>query len=219
MRKLIVILALALTALALVAAAGQMRAARTSHAFAGQAPSPAAAPVDVTVQVGTLRVEGWDEPRVEVAARVDCGPFAGSRCREIADALRLRVAPNASGRIVVRLDGWPRSTNHGLRAEVTVRMPRGAPLDVLVGVGKAELSGLEGSLSADIGVGRAQIEMPERAVALIDLETGVGAASLHTASGDHETRAPFGAELDWRGKGKSRVSVSCGVGRVRVGLG
>jgi hypothetical protein len=200
-------------------AANQGRAQHNMHTFSGEVPNNTAAPVNVTVPVGNLIVEAWDQPRVEVEARLHCNPFWGSLCRSAAGAISLRVAPNEAGVIVVQFDGWPESSNRGMRAEVTVHMPRAAAVATTVGVGKATISRLEGNVSADVGVGGVEVDSPERTASKVNLQAGVGMASLITASGKRHNRSPLGAQLSWKdGAGQSKISVSCGVGRSRVRL-
>jgi hypothetical protein len=214
-----IVTALIVFSLLILLATGWGKAGRTMRTFSGQAPNTTAAPVDVTVPVGDLVVEAWDQSRVEVAARLDCSLLWGAACRQAADALSLRVAANDSGVVIVHFDGWPQSSNRGMRLRVTVHMPRAAAVATSTGVGQATISGLEGNVKADVGVGRVHVDMPERAAAKVDLTAGVGMASLTTASGHRQNRAPLGAQLAWsQGKGKSTVRVSCGVGRVRVRL-
>jgi hypothetical protein len=189
-------------------------ARRTVRTLSAEVADAAAAPVDVATPSGRLAVEAWNEPRVEVRARIECRSWS---C-EAAKSVRLHVAQEG-GRIRVRFDGWPHVSSGNLQAVVTVRMPRGAPLDAQVGAGRIDISGLEADVDAQLGVGRLQLTMAEAAAATVGIDTGLGAATLATASGHREERAPLGASLRWQGRGLAKVDLHCGVGAAGARLG
>lgn len=213
MKKLILPLAAILVG-ALPAAAAADDVVRTlNQAF----PVNAAGEIDLDFPVGELIVEAWDEAQVKVEARVECESKSG-RCAEAAKALRL-TASTSSQRLSVELQGWPKGGTRGLEVHARVKVPRDLPLTAALGVGELNISGIEGDLNADVGVGEVRVAMQQSAVGSVHLDTGVGEANLSAGGKRYESSGFIAKELSWtRGAGQADVQVDCGVGEINVEL-
>jgi hypothetical protein len=167
--------------------------------------------------VGEMVVQAWDESQVKVEARFECDSKSG-RCAEAAKALRF-VASTQGQKLHVELQGWPKSGTRGLEAHVQVKVPRGLPLIAELGVGELSISGIEGNLNAEVGVGEVRIAMAESAVGSVHLDAGIGEANLSAGGKRYQSSGFISKELNWtRGSGQADVQVDCGVGEINVEL-
>lgn len=174
--------------------------------------------IDLEFPVGEVIVEAWDEPQVKVEAKLECKSLRAQRCTEAAKALRL-AATQKSQRLHVELQGWPKSGDRGLEANVRVKVPRDLPLSAELGVGALSISGVESDLKADLGVGEVRITMLQEAVGSVQLDTGVGEANLSAGDKRYQSSGFIAKELSWtRGSGTAKVEVDCGVGEIKVEL-
>ena len=173
--------------------------------------SPAGASLRVDFPAGTLTVETWTEPRVEIEVAAARG---GDRSAEAAAATRV----SASGRderpdIVVRApkrDGW-RSLGRGAELAVSIRCPEGSDVELATQSADLEGRGRLGAVTARSASGDATLD-------------DVGSLSFTTASGDLTARDVGGAlaaksasgDVDVRSIGATG-SVTTVSGDIRIG--
>ena len=175
----------------------------------------------IDVSVGEVRVQAGGD-RIEARLEVTCN--AGSmRCRERAQ--RLQLEPTRSGDDVsLKMRGYDRDGKRGINhPQVDLHLTVPAALGVLVdmGVGELEITGIEGDVTVDLGVGEARVDVPESAVKSVSLDVGVGEAHLspRPQEAHHSGFLFLGNEVDWRdGTGRSRIAVDVGVGEAHVRL-
>lgn len=174
--------------------------------------------VELEFPVGQLIVAGHQGRELVVKVDLACEAAKSRSCHEAAREVRL-VGRIADERLRVELDDWPRVGARGLQAYARVHVPRHLPLHCELGVGELKVSGMEGDVAIDLGVGEVHVSMPEHAVGRVELDVGVGEADLSTAGGRQSGKGWVAKELHWRkGKGDSTVRVDCGVGEIKVAL-
>jgi hypothetical protein len=195
------------------AAAGEDEIVRTLNQslMIGQAKS-----VGLEFSVGQLIVEAWDEPKVDVQVILEC-ESRSRRCTEAAKNVKLST--RTGERLHVELAGWPKSSTRGLEARVRAKVPRNLPLKAELGVGQLQISGVEGDLDADLGVGEVTVSMPESAVGSVHVDVGIGDANLRTTRKRYSSSGLLARQIEWdKGTGPATVRVDCGVGEVVVAL-
>lgn len=185
--------------------------------LAQQIPAAGVERVSLDFPVGQLLVDGWDGRQVDLDVRLECERDTRS-CREAAQKVRV-VHGTQDGRLHVEMKDWPKRGGKGLEAHVTIKVPRRLALTSNLGVGEMRISGIEGDLNADLGVGELSVTMPESAVASVNADTGVGEANLVVNGRRYESSGFIAKEIRWnKGSGDARVQVDCGVGEIDVRL-
>lgn len=188
------------------------------RAFKQQIPVGSTGKVYVDFPVGEVKVEGWDDSKVDVDVKIECDRGT-TKCREAARKLRL-VYDNSGERLKVAIRDWPRfGTPKGLRVRARVRVPRDLAVSADLGVGELTVLGFQGDVSADLGVGEVNVTLPREAIGSVSLDTGVGEANLAVAGRRYQSAGLVAKEIRWnKGTGSSRLTVDCGVGEIDVRL-
>ena len=214
----------ALTALMTAAAllwvvpAGAADTDEVVRSFRQQIPVGSADQVYLELPVGEVTVEAWDNPQVNLDVKVACNQKRSkSRCAEAAQGLRL-VYNTSGDRLHVEVKNWPKiSGGKGLHLIARINVPRDLPLRTELGVGELNVQGTAGDLDVDLGVGEVNITLPKDSIRSVDLDTGIGEASLIAAGRRYESAGLMARELSWdKGTGRSGVKVDCGVGEIDV---
>ena len=176
--------------------------------------------VRLDLSVGEIRVEGADIETIEAELRIECRWGDDDDCDRLLEKVELEARSTAR-RLIVEIvsDSSWRKTK--LEIEGDFRVPRGATLEVDMGVGELDIEGVIGDLSADLGVGELSIRVPAAAVRSVGLDAGVGEAKLLGAGTFVEGRRSMlvGSEVFWDdGEGEARVRADVGVGEATVYL-
>lgn len=211
MKSLHLFVALALTA-PLAAHAGETTVRRVAQTF------PAADFKDarLDIPVGELEVVAGDDSQVSVDVEFRCG--REGRCREAAKDVRVLVT-SSGDQFKLRLTDWPKLSGRGLSVRVKVAVPSSLPVNADLGVGELRVEGLEGGLVADVGVGEANVDLPAAAVGSVNLDVGIGDATLRADGRRHSSSGVGAKAIHWNdGKGQGKVDVDCGVGEAAVTL-
>ena len=214
MRRWMVLL-LAGTVLASAAHAGS-KAREISRSF----PLERGHTLRLDLSVGEIRVTAADVREVEVELRIKCRWGSEEDCGRLLDKVELESRTTSQRRIIelVSDSSWRKTK---LEVEGEFRLPRGASLEVDMGVGELTIEGVTADLSADLGVGELSIHIPAAAVRSVGLDAGVGEAKLLGAGKFVEGRRSMlvGSEVFWdEGGGEARVRADVGVGEVTVYL-
>jgi hypothetical protein len=133
----------------------------------------------------------------------------------------LRLVYNTSGdQLRVEVKNWPKlGGSRGLHVRARINVPRDLPLRAELGVGEMNVQGIANDLTVDLGVGEVNITLPKEAIGSVDLDTGIGEASLIAAGRRYESAGLMARELHWdKGTGRAGVKVDCGVGEIDVTL-
>ena len=132
-------------------------------------PLPAGKSLSIDVTIGTVRIDGWDKPDVEIVIE--------RRAPTAAQFARVPVViEDLPAKVGIRALQTDNTTDPALRADVTVRVPRAATIErVQVLEGRIAIDGFIGSLTADIR--RGPIDGKGLAGTL-RLEAGIGSVTL-----------------------------------------
>lgn len=219
MKKTALILSAALfVVIAAATAAAPAAASEIVRSFKQQIPVGDADEIALDFPVGEVTVEAWDNPQVNLEVKIACNKRT-IRCEEKAKDVRL-VYNTSGNRLRVEVKNWTKvSGGRGMHVIAKVNVPRNLPLWTDLGVGELNVQGTEGDLTVDLGVGEVHMTLPKEAIRSVDLDTGIGEASL-TAEGQHyESAGLMARQLTWnKGTGNARVKVDCGVGEIGVSL-
>jgi DUF4097 and DUF4098 domain-containing protein YvlB len=133
---------------------------------------PLSKPLSIEVTIGTVRIDGWDQPGAEIIVERRV-PTTAQFAR-----VPLSIEDTPSG-VVVRALQTDNGTDPAFRTDVTVRLPRTARIDrVQVMEGRITIEGFRGQITADIR--RGPIDGKDVA-GTIRLETGIGSVTLTNA--------------------------------------
>jgi hypothetical protein len=173
--------------------------------------------VAIHFPVGDLSIEAADVDAVQATLIAHCR-FGGKGCERRTERLRL-VSKRRGERLDLKLEGYPRFDLGGLQVELRLLVPRSFRIEVHMGVGAAELRGLDRDVEVHMGVGDVEIHAPGQSVGSVQAHVGIGDAQL-----SHDGRRIDGSgfiaqKLRWNeGAGRGRVEVHLGIGSVDVAL-
>jgi hypothetical protein len=188
------------------------------RSFRQQIPIGTAGRIHLDFPVGEVKVEGWDNPAVDLDVKITCKQET-RRCEDAANALRL-VHNGSGGQLEVRIKDWPHfGATRGLNVNAVLRVPRHLPLRADLGVGSLSIQGIASDVTADLGVGEVHVTLPKEAVASAAVDTGIGEASLVADGRRYSSEGLITRTIHWdKGQGRARVKVDCGVGEIHVTL-
>lgn len=168
--------------------------------------------------VGELHVKATDGDEVRVEMQVRCRRGSTENCMDKTRRLRLEHT-NEGGQLRIKVEGYPKFDTRGFTLEALVLVPRSLRLDLDMGVGELQVDGMSGDLDVELGVGEATILAPRDAVRAVNVDVGIGDASLRTNGHRASSRGFLGREVKWsEGAGTSRIELSVGVGEGDVSL-
>src|SRR5262245_11588993 len=188
------------------------------RSFRQQIPAGGTEKISLDFPVGEVTVEAWEGSQVDLDIKLACNHRITNRCAEAAKNVRL-VYDTSGDRLRVEVKNWPRFGTKGLHVLARIHVPRGIPLHAELGVGELTINGTTSDLTVGLGVGEVNITLPKEAIGSVDLDTGVGEASLVAAGRHYESAGLIARELRWdKGTGRAGVTVDCGVGEIDVVL-
>ena len=169
-------------------------------------PLPPGKPLSIEVTVGTVRIDGWDKPDVEIVVE--------RRAPDKAQLARVALAiEDTPARVSVRALQTDNTTDPALRAEVAVRVPRNALIDrVQVLEGRIAIEGFNGTLTGDIR--RGPID-GKNVSGTLRLEAGIGSVTI-TEARLSENGPPASAIIQRR---RAAVAGRASGGRANPGAG
>jgi hypothetical protein len=168
--------------------------------------------------VGELKVVATDEPHVRFDIRVRCKSGSDERCEEMANRLILD-SDDTGGTLHLKLHKYPQWNNHGMEVMGQLSVPRALAVDIEMGVGELDITGLEGDLDVSLGVGQADIRALRAKASHVSVETGIGDAEIRGGGSGTSSRGFIGSHAVWsEGNGRSAVRLHVGVGDATVRL-
>jgi hypothetical protein len=168
--------------------------------------------------VGQLHVRATDGDEVRVQLQVRCRRGSTEECQRKTRKLRLEHTDEA-GRLTLKVEGYPKFDTKGFTLEALVMVPARLALNVDMGVGELEVDGMSGDLRVELGVGEATIVAPRENARAVNVDVGIGDASLRTNGHRANSRGWLGRDVRWsEGTGTSRIDLSVGVGEGSVTL-
>jgi hypothetical protein len=172
----------------------------------------------IELQYGELTLTtGGSNVDVELVGHCSRG---GDGCERRLAEIAL-ASDSHGGEFDVRVEGLPKLDNHGMHAELRVRVPEHQRVAVHMGAGEVKIDDVTQDLRVELGAGDIDIHMPESAVRSVDLEAGVGDAALRRARGliESERDHLIGAQVHWNdGHGAADVDVHVGAGDIDLCL-
>ena len=175
--------------------------------------------IRIEFPVGKFTLEGDDGHTVRVQVRVDCKNADHSECQD--EARRIRVDHSvASGQFRLDFSGVHKDwSGHHVSVEAHVLVPRSIAAELNMGVGKADVNGLQRDLDLELGVGEMSVRAQQADFRDVEAESGVGDASIETRKGHVRERGFIGHTARWSdGSGPSFIRVHVGVGQATVNL-
>src|SRR6185295_6654677 len=156
------------------------------RSFRQQIPVGGSDEISLDFPVGEVTVEAWESPQVGLDVKIACN-HRSSRCAEAAEGLRL-VYDASGDRLRVQMKNWPKfGGTKGMHVLAHIKVPRDLPLRAELGVGELTVEGTANNLTVDLGVGQVNVTLPKEAIGSVDLDTGVGEASLVAAGRHYES--------------------------------
>ncbi|HUQ89464.1 MAG TPA: hypothetical protein VM096_18015 [Vicinamibacterales bacterium] len=164
-----IVLAAALLATVDVSTVAHSAKADVSDRQAQTIALPAGKTLSIDVTIGAVRIDGWDKPDVEIVVE--------RRAPTQAQLARVPVViEDLPAKVSVRALQTDNTTDPALRADVTVRVPRGAVIDrVQVLEGRIAIQTFSGAVTADIR--RGPIDGKSLS-GTVRLECGIGSVTL-----------------------------------------
>ena len=170
----------------------------------------------VDVAFGELTVTGTDGNEVEVEFQLECSRQDLDKCRRRAE--KIRVVPRIKGSTFrVHLDHTPRGRIQGIKATMTLRVPRRLALVVNFQGGDVFIDGMGSDIEADGTAGNIDVVAPRDTAGRVTVSVAVGKAELWLGDG-HIKGTGFPRRIDWQGSGASRLLLDVETGDVRVRL-
>ncbi len=173
--------------------------------------------VHAKLSIGDMTIEGTDGGKVEVEMTLDCTRVDHEVCKTRAE--RVRLAPRMSkGELRIKLKNTPRARLRGIRARMTVRIPRGLPVEVDVTTGTLTISGMRSHLNINSGGGDVEVTGSRDATAEVEVDIGFGKAELNLGS-EKIKGTGWPRAFKWKGSGEAKIEIDVvGGGDVTVRL-
>jgi len=135
-------------------------------------PLPPGKPLSIDITIGSVRIDGWDKPDVEITVE-----------RRAPDKAQLARVPltidDTAARVSVRALQTDNTTDPACRSDVSIRVPRTALIDrIQVLEGRIAIEGFSGAITADIR--RGPID-GKNVSGTLRLETGIGSVTISDA--------------------------------------
>ena len=139
--------------------------------------------------IGELRVEGWDQPSVEITTiksmKGDLDPKEREKAAGVLDKVRVTSERHGDELVLTtsfpRLRGWPRSYSLGIATkfdlEYDIKVPRNARLIVEHHVGEVHVDQLTADIHADVHQGVIVVRLPERGAYAIEAKSRFGSVT------------------------------------------
>ena len=188
------------------------------RSFRQQIPIANAHKILLDFPVAELNVDSVPGNQVGLDVKVTCRERTG-RCADRAHELKL-VYDNSGEVFRIEMKKFPKWHGSGqLKIVAHITVPRELALRAELGVGQMNIRDVAGDLDVNLGVGQVNVDLPKAAFSSVNLDTGIGEASLVAAGRRYESSGLLAKELRWsEGTGRSRVKVDCGVGEIDVVL-
>jgi hypothetical protein len=186
------------------------------RSFRQQIPVANTRTIHLDFPVAELNVDSRAGDQVGLDVKVKCREKTG-RCADRAHELKL-VYDNTGEVFKIEMKKFPKwhGSSH-LQIVARITMPRNLALKAELGVGEMNIHGVAGDLTLNLGVGQVNVDLPKEAIASVNLDTGIGEASLVAAGRHYSSAGLIAKELSWnKGTGRSKVKVDCGVGEIDV---
>jgi hypothetical protein len=140
---------------------------------------------------GTLNVEGWDRPEVEIAVVKSSLKYYASKQREKA-ATRLERAHISTERVSDTELAISTHQDRKISVDYEIRVPRDSRLDIHHGTGQVLVANVTGDIEATGRRGDILLMLPDTSAYSIDAKTKVGVVTSDFAGDLHRRRYLLG---------------------------
>jgi hypothetical protein len=168
---------------------------------------------------GDMVVSPSDDDQLHAQVLFFCKE-GSDRCRDNASAARI-VHTQDGEQSTLRFEPKSAYNTKFVQMEFLVQVPAVETLDVEMKAGALAIDSPTGCLTVRAGVGDVSVRAPRSAVASVDLDTGMGDASLLGPRNNTRESRPMlvGSEVSWDdGDGRCDLTVTLKVGQIGVTL-
>jgi hypothetical protein len=172
--------------------------------------------VRIELPAGDLRVETIPEHKLRLDLTLKCRGWSadcGNRTRNV------EIVGGYEGDVfVLKLANTPKTNFSGLSLHGTLQVPRDLALDFSLGAGDLDLWGLGADTDVSLGAGDLTVHLREGDTRSVDMQVGLGDATLHRNGQRIEGHGFLSKSLSWSGSGRAVVNLHLGVGDVSARL-
>jgi hypothetical protein len=147
--------------------------------------------IRVNGSYGSLNVEGWDRPEVEITVVKSTQQYYGPRQREKAGT-RLERAHISTDRVSGTELVISTHQDRQISVDYEIRVPRASRLDIHHGTGQVLVANITGDIEATGHRGDILLMLPDTAAYSIDAKTKVGVVTSDFAGDLHKRRYLLG---------------------------
>lgn len=177
----------------------------SSNYFAGDVTK-----IEIDLFFGSLKVRGFDGDNAEIEMVMTCDRIDDGKCQRRAN--RILLEPKISGdTLALRLRGTSRGQAGGIRAEMTVKLPRDLALEIDMAGGEVTVEGMRHHIEIDSGGGNVDLVGYQDRVQSFKADVGFGEAHLWLRDG-HIEASGWPRSITWRGSGSAKIEVDLGGG-------
>ncbi len=172
--------------------------------------------VRIELPAGDIRVETIPQHKLRVDLTLKCRSWSDN-CRE--RARNVEIVGGYEGDVfVLKLANVPKTNFNGLSLHGTVQVPRDLAPDFALGAGDLDLWGIGSDTDVSLGAGDLTVHLREDDTRSVDMQVGLGDASLHRHGERIGGRGFLSKSLSWSGSGRAVVNLHLGVGDVSARL-
>jgi hypothetical protein len=172
--------------------------------------------VRIELPAGDLRVETVPEHKLRLDLTLKCRGWNYDCDERVRDA---EIVGGYEGNVfVLKLAHPSRHRFNGLSLHGTLQVPRDLALDFSLGAGDLDLWGLGADTDVSLGAGDLTVHMKENDTRSVDMQVGLGDASLRRRGENIRGRGFLSKSLSWSGSGRAVVNLHLGVGDVSARL-
>ncbi len=156
---------------------------------------------------------------IEVEIEAECRRYTRD-CEEALEDLELTDRKRGDV-LILELEGFPKWGKGALEIEATLSLPADLDFDIDMTVGEIDIEGLVGEIEVELGVGEVRITASSAHLRSVSADVGIGEAEITAPDQRVEGRRSFvvGSEAYWAGGGGGkRIRVDVGVGEAIVRL-
>jgi len=172
--------------------------------------------VRIELPAGDLRVETISQHKLRLDLTLKCRGWSDN-CSERARDTEI-IGGYEGDVFVLKLSNPSKNHFNGLSLHGTLQVPRDLALDFSLGAGDLDLWGLGADTDVSLGAGDLTVHMREDDTRSVDMQVGLGDASLRRRGERIEGRGFLSKSLSWSGSGRAVVNLHLGVGDVSARL-
>lgn len=235
MRRLLIIVGLAVAIAAPASAQSRNRVIRTISEDFGRSGIQT---VVFELNVGKVEISGADTDTIRAEIEIRCPRGRNrERCEDRAEDVALSSSQRG-GKLYLEVNGTGLWRARDAQVLVRLTLPQDMPTELDFGtgeltvenlsgdiflemsIGEATLTNVSGNITVDMGIGEISVSMPQDAVAEVTLDNGIGGTELRHRDGRNAMEGILGGtDVHWdNGTGVHIVKIDLNIGEIRVRL-